>query len=372
MKKLGLLVSVVLTCGCICYGMQQEDVKEKFFKALEEGDLDCVKRCVEQDQTLVNEKTQDGVYAWQKVNICEQASLYEDFLNCTNEMRSYVLRFSDDLQDKQELDECKKREREQKLQGNKFEIFTWLLGVGIDERLNEVFYTICFPDIDHSFLKYDDSKALWIALTTCSYSKKWDEKILEEFNILSDQCEYEAKLRLACREKEEKQKREYPEYFSAIEEDYWKIPYEHVLIPALNDFLTWRQNNKNTIQPEDIQKLIRIAFIGRPFLPEFEELLASIYLDDVAQVLDKDAMLMAMKTRSRAFEPLLKKMLLFSQSDSAGQLNNTFCQALREYYFWWPQGARELVQLKSNVATQHRYELMRRQKYLCDARVSFN
>lgn len=400
MKKVCLLVSVfVVIASNFCHGMQHDGLKATFFKALAEGDIETVKACVEVDQTLVDACDNDGVCAL--VKVAEHKALYDqpfwkdscdsvtNSLNKTKQLIEKTGNILDlNLEQKKalsielkEINEPLHKANEQrdgfeKLQENQFALFVWILGVGVNEQSRIECGKVSFSDWDIAYKNWQ--RLVYVVLTQHTYQPeylKWVEDLLWE--------------KSSSLERDIAQSVYYHEALQECDDDY-KEAYRPLcndvspqrLALDVKDFLEYlfapeEESDEHVVKKQkrtgysEAQEYLRVAFMGRSFLKEFEELFSDISLDKVSEVFDKATLLRAMKTRSQAFVPLFKKMMLFPGSESTAQLNRTFYEALNDYELWWKKGALELVWLKSTTATEYRLEVMRQRKKWYDVTVNF-
>lgn len=358
MKKVILLS---LSFG-LCHGMQQDatfcsndatkNLKATFFKALEEGDFECVKSCVEQDSTLVNACDEDGVCALTKVAQSPKFSIVDKFVHNADRMMIILLQFGHD--DPQGLEYYQEKvsyvEAAQLAMKKRLEIFRWLLGAGVDKSsVMNCFYFLEGVDILEVFSRDIEKKLLWIVLSMPDF---WDKNLSEAQKRVQDRsCRIvrtlytpEAGVKETCRKSEQL----WLDLHNFLMDLYVEPTVEHD-----------SKKQKRELSESDFKNHLRIAFMGRSFLPQFEELFSNVPLGDVAQMLDKKTMLIAMKTRSQAFDPLFRKMLLFPQSEAVLELSRNFYDAFEEYKTWWSKGALEVIRIKVGIETEHRWKLMR-------------
>lgn len=344
----------------LCHGMQQESLKEKFFKALREGDIETVKKCVELDVAFINAWDKGCVYASQYV--AETDPVVEDWIS---DYSMFLLKSSNSESQQQELKRREEREikvqkaqalvqEAQALQEKKLEIFQWMLGVGV----NTISEFLCQKQIIYDAIWSDnvdvvtaEKKLAWVMLASSSF---WTISFSNELESLSSIISNIVNSIS-------------PTQTQQIIVDIWNFV---ELSNRLQEESAPKKQKTETVET-DLKNHLQIAFIGRSFLKHFEQLLSGVYLDTVAQALDKDTMLTAMKTGSKAFEPLLSKMLLFSESEATTQLTSAFDNALNDYKLWYPQGALEFVQLKTMMGYAYRYDIMKRYKHFYNTQFYF-
>lgn len=365
MKK--IIASSLCLMSFVCYGMQEQNSKKKFFNAVTYGNFKIVQRFIENERSLVNAHDKDHRLALLILGSKQVRPFFaQQCTPCDNECKQILKELEPFIQQsKQEVVEKERKRvlrdgmqqinywermklyRENLVETSEFEeqkherlrMLLWCAGVGIDNNVREQCLTTWMKEPLADYWQ----QLLCLCMSAKSVLASDYEPLLEYIK----KNEYEMKWHIRFDKKSIVDFTPYENQEYVVERYEQDLLFRKLALEVTSFLMSEKQSLIETFfSPEELKtfkKHFRVLFAGRPFCKEFEVYLEAFVLKDITDVCDQETMLLAMKFRTPAFIPLFKKLRSSKDSESVQKLIKMFDEALREYKIWYKQGALELV-----------------------------